>query len=100
MGNAMTEGRQPHLHARSRELLGQAILAARLAQGMSQRELGRRAWLHQTTISRVERGRDIALRLSSLMRILEALGVRHIALTIVPTDPIASVMAIQRDDEV
>jgi transcriptional regulator with XRE-family HTH domain len=57
------------------QLLGRAILRLRLYFGWSQRELGRRARLHQSTISRVERGKQAGLSLKRLFAICRALRV-------------------------
>jgi transcriptional regulator with XRE-family HTH domain len=57
------------------QLLGRAILRLRLYFGWSQRELSRRARLHQSTISRVERGKQAGLSLKRLFAICRALRV-------------------------
>lgn len=61
-------------------LIGRWIHVARLQAGMSQGQLGRLSGLHQTTISRLERGRLEGLRLHRLAALLavldEALGRR------------------------
>jgi len=57
------------------ELFGRAILRLRPYFGWSQRELGRRARLHQSTISRVESGKQAGLSLKRLFAICKALHV-------------------------
>jgi transcriptional regulator with XRE-family HTH domain len=58
--------------------IGRAIKALRHYHGWTQVELEWRCGLDQTVISRVERGRDVSLRLSSLIRVLGALGVDRV----------------------
>jgi transcriptional regulator with XRE-family HTH domain len=53
---------------------GRIVRGARLAIGWSQRELGRRAGVAQTAISRLERGRPSGLGLAGIQRIATALG--------------------------
>jgi transcriptional regulator with XRE-family HTH domain len=53
---------------------GRIVRSARFAIGWSQRELGRRAGLAQTAISRLERGLPTGLCLDDLERIATALG--------------------------
>jgi DNA-binding XRE family transcriptional regulator len=54
------------------EFIGQLILQMRRAAGLSQRALGALAGVHQSTISRLERGQ---LRAMGLLRLAAILGV-------------------------
>ena len=54
-------------------LVGQVVYEARRRAGISQRHLGRVAGVHQSTISRLERGHLNGLRLKRLARILARL---------------------------
>ena len=54
-------------------LLGQWVRTSRLRAGMSQAQLGRLAGIHQSTISRLERGRLEGLRLHRVASILSVL---------------------------
>ncbi|HEX7946435.1 MAG TPA: helix-turn-helix transcriptional regulator [Phenylobacterium sp.] len=49
-----------------------ALRAARIDRGMTQRELGEHAGLHQTQVARAEAGKD--LRLSTLLELAHAAG--------------------------
>lgn len=81
------------------QLLGRAILRLRLYFGWSQRELGRRARLHQSTISRVERGRQAGLSLKRLFAICRALRVVDVDLvTRKPSVPPTEVEIMLRGD--
>jgi ribosome-binding protein aMBF1 (putative translation factor) len=64
------------------ERLGRAVRRARLDAGLSQRNLGSRAWVHQSTISRIETGRLEAMRFSTFLRLLDALEVEEVVLTV------------------
>ena len=55
------------------ELLGRWIREARLSAGMTQAQLARLAGMHQTTLSRLERGRLEGLRLHRLAAIIAVL---------------------------
>lgn len=55
---------------------GNLLIAARIAQGMSQRELARRLGVHESQVSRDERNEYFGITLERAMRILEALNVR------------------------
>jgi transcriptional regulator with XRE-family HTH domain len=59
---------------RGLEILSRAVLDARRHAGLTQRQLGAIAGVHQSTISRLERGRLAGMRLRVLGRILAALG--------------------------
>jgi DNA-binding XRE family transcriptional regulator len=56
------------------EVLGDLVHRVRRLNGLSQRSLGALCGVHQSTISRLERGRLRCLRLRTLARIL---GVLH-----------------------
>jgi transcriptional regulator with XRE-family HTH domain len=60
------------LGARTREL--------RLELKLTQAQVGALCGLHQSTISRIELGRDISLRLSNLIGLLAAMGVSDVRL--------------------
>lgn len=55
--------------------LGQILVAARIALGLSQRELARRLSVHETQVSRDERNEYHGITVERVTRILEALGV-------------------------
>ena len=59
--------------ARSPEQLGNTIRRARKARGMSQSELGKKAGLHQRTISVIETGNPAA-RLETILAVLAVLN--------------------------
>jgi DNA-binding XRE family transcriptional regulator len=54
------------------EFIGRLVLRMRRSAGLSQRALGARAGVHQSTISRLERGK---LRALGLLRLAAILGV-------------------------
>jgi DNA-binding XRE family transcriptional regulator len=56
-----------------RQVIGAGIRAARLGLGMSQRQLGRRAYLSPSAISRLETGRLQGLRQRTLARVVGVL---------------------------
>jgi HTH-type transcriptional regulator / antitoxin HipB len=56
------------------QALGRQLRRARYARGWTQRELGRRSGVHQTTISRLENGRLASLHLLRLAALILALG--------------------------
>jgi transcriptional regulator with XRE-family HTH domain len=66
--------------AEIRAELGRALRELRQLQGLSQKGLEDRSGLDQTIISRLERGRDVKLRLTRLLILLRALGVARIEL--------------------
>ena len=55
------------------ELLGRWIRECRVGAGMTQGQLARLAGIHQTTLSRLERGRLEGLRLHRLAAIIAVL---------------------------
>lgn len=55
--------------------LGEALVAARVALGMSQRELAERLGVHQQQIARWEKERYACVSLSRLSRVADVLGV-------------------------
>jgi len=56
--------------------LGHLLIALRIAQGVSQRELARRLEVHESQVSRDERNEYFGVTLERAGRILEALNVR------------------------
>lgn len=54
--------------------VGEAIKQARLAQNLTQAELGERLGMHKAQVSRLESGKSITL--NSMMRVFKALGVQ------------------------
>jgi transcriptional regulator with XRE-family HTH domain len=58
------------------ELLGRWIRESRRQAGMTQAQLARLAGIHQTTLSRLERGRLEGLRLHRLAAIIAVLDLR------------------------
>lgn len=63
-------------HARRIEALGQRLRVARLARGMTQSSLAERVGVDRTTIGKLESG-DPAISLSTVLRVLSALGLDH-----------------------
>src|SRR5262245_45968007 len=57
-----------------RTSIGRAVRQFRLANGLSQRQLGWLVGVHQSTIARLERGTISGMRLSTLARILGQLS--------------------------
>lgn len=55
-------------------IIGQAVLRGRIAARLTQRQLGYRVGLNQSTLSRLETGRLRAMRMITLARILGALN--------------------------
>lgn len=74
---------------------GELLRRRRLAHGLSQRELARRAGTRQSTISRIETGRETPT-VDRLDRLLIALGER-LHLDAVPLDPERSAADIAGD---
>jgi ribosome-binding protein aMBF1 (putative translation factor) len=56
--------------------LGQLLIAARIVQGLSQRELARRLGVHETQVSRDERNDYFGITLERATRVLDSLEVR------------------------
>ena len=56
--------------------LGHLLIALRIAQGVSQRELAKRLEVHESQVSRDERNEYFGVTLERAVRILEALNVR------------------------
>jgi DNA-binding XRE family transcriptional regulator len=56
------------------ECLGRALFDARRRAGYTQAQLGHIAGLHQTTISRVERGKLNGMKLMTLASLIAGLG--------------------------
>ena len=60
--------------------IGRGVRRARLAQGLSQRQLGWRVGLNQSTISRLETGRLRTMRMLTLARVMGVvrMGTNHL----------------------
>ena len=56
--------------------LGHLLIAVRIAQGVSQRELARRLDVHESQVSRDERNEYFGITLERAIKILDALNVR------------------------
>lgn len=56
--------------------LGHLLIASRIAQGISQRELARRLEVHESQVSRDERNEYFGITLERAIRILDALNVK------------------------
>lgn len=56
--------------------LGHLLIAVRIAQGVSQRELARRLGVHESQVSRDERNEYFGITLERAIRVLDALNVR------------------------
>jgi ribosome-binding protein aMBF1 (putative translation factor) len=56
--------------------LGQLLIALRIAQGISQRELARRLGVHESQVSRDERNEYFGITLERAGKVLDALNVR------------------------
>lgn len=56
--------------------LGHLLIALRIAQGISQRELAKRLDIHESQVSRDERNEYFGITLERAIKILDALGVR------------------------
>jgi transcriptional regulator with XRE-family HTH domain len=68
-----------YLHDRhgseARRVLGDLVRRTRQQRGLTQERLGEWAGLHQSVISRLECGRPIGLRLVTVLRLFDALGI-------------------------
>src|SRR5438477_11904644 len=56
--------------------LGQLLIAIRISQGISQRELARRLEVHESQVSRDERNEYFGITLERAIKVLDALNVR------------------------
>jgi ribosome-binding protein aMBF1 (putative translation factor) len=56
--------------------LGHLLIALRIAQGLSQRELARRLGVHESQVSRDERNEYFGVTLERAVKVLDALDVR------------------------
>jgi transcriptional regulator with XRE-family HTH domain len=56
--------------------LGPMLIAVRIAQGVSQRELATRLDVHESQVSRDERNEYFGITLERAARVLDALGAR------------------------
>jgi ribosome-binding protein aMBF1 (putative translation factor) len=56
--------------------LGHLLIALRIAQGISQRELARRLGVHESQVSRDERNEYFGMTLERAVKVLDALNVR------------------------
>ena len=56
--------------------LGPLLIALRIAQGLSQRELARRLGVHESQVSRDERNEYFGVTLERAVKVLDALNVR------------------------
>ena len=73
----------PYEHI-SGERMGRALVVARLSAGYSQRGLGLRAGLSQSTISRIETGKLRTMRFRTFLRLLGAHDVVDIQFVVGP----------------
>jgi ribosome-binding protein aMBF1 (putative translation factor) len=72
--------------------LGHLLIASRIAQGISQRDLARRLNVHETQVSRDERNEYFGITLERAAKILDALNVRlrtQVAIDPLPPFPVA-----------
>jgi ribosome-binding protein aMBF1 (putative translation factor) len=71
--------------------LGHLLITARIAQGLTQRELARRLGMHEAQVSRDERNEYFGITLGRAAKILDVLSVRlrsQVAITL-PPSPVA-----------
>lgn len=78
--------------------IGRQILRLRLYWGWSQAELGRRAKLSQSTISRLERGVQRGISTGRLAQVMEALRVGEVTFDRPPTVPQTNLEIMLRGD--
>jgi transcriptional regulator with XRE-family HTH domain len=72
--------------------LGHLLIALRIAQGVSQRELARRLDVHESQVSRDERNEYFGITLERAIKILDALNVRlRTKVEVEPEDQLAMV---------
>ncbi len=68
--------------------VGPLLITARIAQGISQRELARRLGVHESQVSRDERNEYFGITLERAAKILDSLNVRlHTRIAIEPLPP-------------
>lgn len=68
--------------------LGHLLIATRIAQGISQRELARKLAVHESQVSRDERNEYFGITLERAVKILDALNVRlHTRVELEPLRP-------------
>ncbi|HEU4572379.1 MAG TPA: helix-turn-helix transcriptional regulator [Candidatus Limnocylindrales bacterium] len=88
----MFEEREPPWTGSALQLVGREVRRARHSLGWTQRDLGGVARLSQSTISRIEHGRNRTLKLSKMARLLVALGMvgdpESRAIALVARDPL------------
>jgi transcriptional regulator with XRE-family HTH domain len=80
-----------YLHDRhrsaARKVLGDLLRSARQARGISQSVLEEWSGVDQTVISRLENGRPIGVRLPTLLRLFDALGIERLEPAFRPWHP-------------
>jgi ribosome-binding protein aMBF1 (putative translation factor) len=71
--------------------LGHLLIATRIAQGISRRELARRLGVHESQVSRDERNEYFGITLERAAKVLDALNVRlHSKVEIGPVGPVVA----------
>lgn len=71
-------------------MIGRQLLRLRLYWGWSQAEVGRRAKLSQSTISRLERGVQLGISIGRLAAVMKALRVSDVVFDRPPTEPLTN----------